>query len=220
METLYPQGDTAASLLYGLSRAREQQTEFLAILASHSFSQFNSQDAYGWTVLHRAAAWGTADDVNTLLDLGTVQSFRSRKLRWTPLICAVAHKNINTLHALCDRTADRDVCEEQDIRRWNLLHIAVGYGNLEAIPYLLKKGVDPDAKSTCTSSHVPLMVRERSVTPGEMARVFGETTYREWINALDAEGCTNIGRAEQIDWVMEGTNETFGECKCCDSWAA
>ncbi|KAF2448525.1 ankyrin [Karstenula rhodostoma CBS 690.94] len=106
-----------------------------------------SKDVYGWAVLHRAAAWGTADDVNILLRFGTMQSLRSRRLSWTPLICAVAHKNIETLQALCNPRIERGICEEQDLRGWDLLHIAVGYVNLEAVPYLLEKGVDPEAQA-------------------------------------------------------------------------
>lgn len=218
VESLHVDGDTTASLLYGNARPRQQQTEFIAILASHSFSQFNTQDAYGWTVLHRAAAWGTAVDVEILLRMGTMLGLRTRNLSWTPLMCSVANDNPETLKELCGSETGHLMAEERDLRGWSLLHIAVAYGGFKTIPYLLEIGVDLQAASDATMCHVPQLVKGKSVTPGQLARTFGEAAYRKWSESLEAAGRTVDVRPEEIDWAQEETLDLFGKCECCDNW--
>jgi ankyrin repeat protein len=218
VESTNRDGDTVASYLYGKSRPKEQQTEFIEMLASHSFSQFSAQDKNGWTVLHRAAAWGSAEDIKVLLQMSALENLRTRRLSWTPLICAVAYRNFDTLQALCESSNDATMYKDQDLRGWNLLHVAVGYSNFEAVPYLIQHGVDLRAMSAPTSCWVPPLIGERSVTPGEIARSFGEAAYQRWTEALESAGSTIDVRPEEIDWTVEETEELFGECECCDNW--
>jgi len=91
------------------------------------------------------------------------------------------------------------MCKDQDLRSWNLLHVPIGYGNDEAIPYLVSKGVYLGAMSVPTSCRVPPLLRERSVTPEEMARAFGEAAYRRWSEALELAGHASNIRPEEID---------------------
>lgn len=218
VELLSLNGSTVASFLYGCDRPRIQQTEFLEIIASHSFSHFNTQDKLGWTVLHRAAAWGTADDIKVLSRMNAIRKLRTLRLGWSPLICAVAYRNLDTMRVLFEISGETELHEEHDIRGWNLLHIAIAYGNLDAVPYLLHKKVSLEASSTATSSYVPLWLKDREVRPSEMARGFGELAYRRWTEQLESAGLAVDVRPEEIDWTLEGPDQAFGECECCDNW--
>jgi ankyrin repeat protein len=106
VEALGERGFTAASYLYGNSRPNTEQTEFIEILASHSFSHFNAEDRDGWTVLHRAAAWGTSADVKALLRMKVSMNHSTSRLNWSPIFCAVGYKNFDTLRALWDSHSD------------------------------------------------------------------------------------------------------------------
>ncbi|KAF2736145.1 ankyrin [Polyplosphaeria fusca] len=189
VEVSYRNGLTAASYLYGKSRGeRVPQTEFLEILANNSFSNFNGQDNNGWTVLHRAAAWGTAANVRTLIKMQTSIWSRTTKLDWTPQFIAVCFKNLDTLQELWNQHTDADFKNNQDFRGWNMLHMAAGYGKFDAVPFLIQQGVELGAMSKPTSRSVPYSVRGISVTPNELARCFGEDAYRKWAEALRVSG--------------------------------
>lgn len=217
IEALGARGFTAASYLYGNSRPNVQQTEFIEILASHSFSHFNAEDRDGWTVLHRAAAWGTSADIKALLRMKVSTNHCTRRLNWSPLFCAVGYKNFDTLQALWENDSSPDVQEGRDIRGWNLLHVAAGYGNLEAVPYLLERGVSLDATSTATSRFVPPSLRGKCVTPSEVARNCGEETYLNWTEMLQIAGHAVDVRPEEVNWAFENVDRVFGGCECCDN---
>jgi ankyrin repeat protein len=104
---------------------------------------------------------------------------RTYKLAWPPLFCAVCYKNIGTLQELWDDGDELEVKEQQDVRGWNLLHVAAGYGKFEAVPYLLEQCVSLEAISKPASRLVPPSVRGRSVTPAEVARSCGEAAYSQ-----------------------------------------
>ena len=219
VETLAPAGYTTASYLYGNSRPKTSQAEFLAVLASHSFSYFNAQDEKGWTVLHRAAAWGTAADIKALMLLEVIITCTSR-LGWSPLFCAAGNRNLETLEALweiLDKEPNADLHESKDLRGWNLLHVAAGYGNYEAVSFLLERGVSLDAVSTATFRSVPPSTRGKCVTPSQVARSCGEESYTKWTEQVSAAGSTVGVRPEDIDWTQEETSE-LGVCECCDNW--
>ncbi|KAF1962692.1 ankyrin [Byssothecium circinans] len=219
VEFLYDGGYTAASFLYGNSRPKTPRTaEFLEILACQSFSQFNAQDQKGWSVLHRAAAWGTADDIRMLLQMGALSHLRTNRLSWTPLLCAVGYKNADTLRALWDIDNDHNSREERDIRGWNLLHVAVGYDNFDAISFLLDNGVDARTLSSATSYHVPPLLRGKNASPGAVAECFGEATYRRWVEALKVAGHEAEIPVQDIDWAVEEADQVFGDCECCNNW--
>jgi hypothetical protein len=211
-------GNTAATYLYGASRPKIPQSEFIDILVCNSFSQFDAQDKKGWTVLHRAAAWGTSTDVKKLIQMRASVDRRTYKLDWTPLFCAVAYNNLDTLQALLDVLSVSDVGDQRDARGWNLLHVAAGYGNIAAIPGLLERGVDIEALSKATSRFVPPAIRDRCVTPAEVARSCGEQTYVHWTAAVEAAGRNVDVRPDAVDWSLEYAGGRLGECECCDTW--
>lgn len=218
VEVFGADGFTAASYLYGPFRPRIAQTEFVEILACNSFSHFNAQDTDGWTVLHRAAAWGTAADVRVLLQMKASTSLRTSRLNWTPLFCAVCYKNMHTLRELWDEGDDAQLKEQQDLRGWNLLHVAAGYANFEAVPFLLERGVDLHKVSKATSRFVPMPLRDKCVTPTEVARSCGEKLYAKWVKALRDAGHEVSLEPAEIDWDSEEVTGGLGFCECCESW--
>jgi hypothetical protein len=218
VETTSIEGLTAAAYLFGPRRPRSSQVEFIDILACNSFSQFDAQDGDGWTTLHRAAAWGTSADVRKLLDLSVSVNQRSYKLDWTPIFCAVCFNNMDTLRELWDSCEDIQPESSRDARGWNLLHIAAGYGNFEAIPYLLKRGVNLHERSIATTSLVPSAIRGQCVTPSEVARSCGMEAYARWIEALDAVGAEVDIRHDKVNWMLDYSAGRLGKCECCDVW--
>lgn len=90
-------GFTAAFYFFGSTRRKEQQVELIEIMASNGFSNFNSQDDKGWAAIHRAAAFGTAEDVRALSRMGASLEIRTHNLYWTPIFAAVCYNNIETL---------------------------------------------------------------------------------------------------------------------------
>ncbi|KAF2019501.1 ankyrin [Aaosphaeria arxii CBS 175.79] len=218
VEVLGVNGFTAASFLYGPSRDPVPQTEYLEVLACNSFSNFNAKDHTGWTALHRAAAFGTSADVKTLLRMKASIDSRTYSLKWTPLFCAVCFYNMDTLQELWTQHNDPTLKDQQDLRGWNLLHIAAGAGNFEAALFLLQQGVDQRAASRATSRFVPPALRDRCVTPGEVARNCGEDAYKKWTEALSGAGHEVDVRPEDIDWGTEDVDGKLGGCECCENW--
>jgi ankyrin repeat protein len=174
VEVLGTDGFTTASYLFGPSRPRTPQTEFIEILACNSLSHFNAQGKIGWTVLHRAAVWGTAADVQALISVKASTQTRTLRLAWTPVFCAVCYGNMDTLRELWKYDNDP---HQRDFRGWNLLHVAAGYGNFAAVPFLIERGVDLHALSDATARFVPPLLRGKCVAPGDIARGFGQEAY-------------------------------------------
>src|SRR5882757_7830454 len=90
-------GWTPAFSLFGEeSRHQNSCEEFLELLLGASFDNFNAQDGAGWTIMHRAAAWGNADHIKSLLTRGATLDIRMSNLGWTPIFCAVQFNNLST----------------------------------------------------------------------------------------------------------------------------
>lgn len=217
-EHLAYNGFTAASHLYGSTRPKIPQTEFIEILANNSFSNFNAQDKDGWSALHRAAAWGTSADIRVLLQMKAYSQCHTTKLDWTPDFVAVCYKNLDTLKELWNGQGNKTNKERQDFRGWNLLHMAAGYGNFDAVPFLIEQGVSLKTMSKATSRSVPWPLRGKAITPNEVARCCGEEAYRKWTEILRAAGCRVDIPPDDVDWEVEEVVETFGCCECCDNW--
>jgi ankyrin repeat protein len=71
-------GWTPAFSLFGEeSHHYESCEEFLELLLGASFNNFNAKDGAGWTVMHRAAAWGNADHIKSLIRRGASLDIRT-----------------------------------------------------------------------------------------------------------------------------------------------
>jgi ankyrin repeat protein len=219
VEVIGEHGFTSAFFLFGYAgQAKVPQTEFLEILASNSFSNFNGQDKDGWNVLHRVATFGTAADIRSLAQMKASVHSRTHNLHWTPIFCAVCFGNMETLKELWRQHDDPSLKDKNDLRGWNLLHVAAGAGNFDAVPYLLEQGVDLKATSKATSRFVPPALRNKCVTPSEVARNCGESAYNRWVEALRAAGRTLEAYPEDIDWATENVDGLYGGCECCEDW--
>jgi ankyrin repeat protein len=211
-------GMTAPMFLYSTGRKSEAQTEFLEIMACNSFTEINRQDPCGWTVLHRAAAFGTREDIKALLALNLATHIGTYHLEWTALFCAVCHNNRDTMEELW--SAYGNPHQMTDLRGWNLLHVAAGAGNFEVVDYLIQHGVSLDATSNATSRCVPPGLEDRRLTPSDVARVYGEESYRIWSSTLESCGRTANPQFESIDWSIteDEPHIAYGGCECCDDW--
>lgn len=186
-------------------------------MASNGFSNFNCQDKKGWTALHRAAAFGTAEDVRTLNRMGAALEIRTKNLSWTPVFTAAFYNNLETLLEIIK--IDPPDKREADLRGWTLLHVAIGAGSFDVIPELLRRGCDPEALSNATSHSVPEVFIDTAITPGDIARACGKEAYSKWREFLIDAGHAAGQEPNSIDWNVESVSTLqFGGCECCEQW--
>jgi ankyrin repeat protein len=216
VEFIASDGQTAVMLLFGSSRKPEPQTEFIEILASHSFENFDGQDECGWTALHRAASWGSRADVQTLLQMKASVDVPTYNLGWSPLFCAVCFGNLEALEELWPHYEDPSQAE--DLRHWNLLHVAAGAGKLDVVRFLLGKGVDLDAVSQATRKFVPPALSGIAATPSQVARSCGGEFYSTWCESLVSMGREPDVPFTDVDWTLEKHAGNHGGCECCTVW--
>ncbi|OAL47298.1 ankyrin [Pyrenochaeta sp. DS3sAY3a] len=219
VEAIGGYGFTSAFFLFGYAgQEKAPQTEFLEILASNSFANFNGQDKDGWSVLHRVAAFGTAADIKSLIQTKASVHSRTHNLHWTPIFCAVCFGNMETLKELWTQHDDVGLKDKTDLRGWNLLHVAAGAGNFEAVPYLLEQGVNIKGTSKATSRFVPPALRNKAVTPSDIARNCGESAYNKWAEVVRTTSQELDVDTEDIDWTTENVDGVYGGCECCEEW--
>ncbi|KAH7306146.1 ankyrin repeat-containing domain protein [Rhexocercosporidium sp. MPI-PUGE-AT-0058] len=156
--------------------------ESLEILSSASFTDFDTQDVEGWTCMHRAAAYGRADDIKLLLKLNASAAIQTVKVCWTPIFCAVHFGNISTFDEL--RRLHANFLTLRDVRRWSLLHVAVNAKQGGMIEHLIGLGADPHARSLATQFLVPVALKGRSATPGDIALLRGREVVNRYVGAL------------------------------------
>ncbi|KUJ13905.1 ankyrin [Mollisia scopiformis] len=165
-----------------------QAHESIEFLSGASFGGYNAQDSVGWTAMHRAAAFGSAEDVKCLLESGASLAFRTTVFAWSPIFCAVQYGNLSIFNQLIQYHPDYSTLV--DGRNWTLLHTAVNAKQLEMIRLLLSFGADPHARSMATDLWVPKDLVGVSVTPGDIAQLRGSdvlTTYLDSLNDMGQE---------------------------------
>jgi ankyrin repeat protein len=136
--------------------------------------------------MHRAAAYGNAFDVETLIRRGAKYALKTFKLLWTPIFCAVQFGNLSTFNTLLEY--EPDILNHRDIRGWTLLHIAVNAKQTEVVRLLLLMGADPHARTFATDYCVPKALKGISVTPGDIAVLRGPRTLKSYLSVLNASG--------------------------------
>ncbi|KAF4998758.1 hypothetical protein FGRMN_2922 [Fusarium graminum] len=172
----------------------EVPAEFFQLLSCHSFTDFDVQDRYGATAMHRAALWGTAADVHNLLQLGASPCLTDTDLGWTPILAAASTNNVATLKRLAE-SMPADFVNHVDFKGWTLLHLGIEANSLETMTLALEMGADPyqGLMADITGGGI---LKESS--PSEFARSKGETTHRHFIRALQITG-HSISMAEEVD---------------------
>lgn len=171
--------------LYSPALTQSASTEYLELILGDCFTSINIQDADGWTSLHRAAAFGLADDIETLIKFGASTSILNDRLEWTPPFCAVQFGNVSTFTTL-QKYTDSAVLEQNDARGWTMLHVAANTGNLEMMTLLLQAGADPLALTEPSEKLVPPGLEGRTLSVAQIARNKGEEAATAFVKALRA----------------------------------
>ncbi|RKK59249.1 hypothetical protein BFJ69_g17324, partial [Fusarium oxysporum] len=120
----------------------EVPPQFFELLTCYSFTDFDVQDRFGSTVLHRAASWGTGADVHALLQLGASPMLTDGDVGWTPIFEAASTNNIDAVRRIA-KDMPPDFVHYVDFNGWTILHVAIEGGGLETITFVLELGADP-----------------------------------------------------------------------------
>jgi ankyrin repeat protein len=128
----------------------------------------NLYDCYGWTVLHRASAFGRPEEVETLIEMGANPTSVALPLKWNAIHHTGFYGNYATFEALLPNF-EGAVTELDDKHGWTLLHIAASAGHNLIVRHLLHLGADPNALSQPFTSHMPECLFHRRCTPAEVA---------------------------------------------------
>jgi ankyrin repeat protein len=157
--------------------------EYFQVLCANAFSDFDIQDRYGATALHRAAMWGTAEDVQTLLQLGASPTLTDEQV-WTPAFCAASMNNVATLKRLAENIP-HEFLHAVDFRGRTIFHVAIEAGGLEMMRLVLELGADPHRVARIASQDRKTTYK---MTLVEFAMMKGPQTYHTFIDALQLAG--------------------------------
>ena len=165
---------TALSYLWDPDRPAPPSTgDILGICTAAGFAAWNETDPSGWTPCHRAAAYGTGEDVYSLhYKGGNMRGYTTDDL-WGPLTCAVWKDNRSTFDALVDLFDAAEVRDVRDSSGWTLLHLAAENGSRHMIKTLLDLGVDPKALTVAPQHWLPESLVWKKLTAEAIAREFG-----------------------------------------------
>ena len=173
--------------------------------AKNAFYPFDCDltDVAGWDILHRAAAFGTPEDVRTLIALGARKHTLVGELNWKPIQQAVFFNNLPTLIELLPHYPGLDI-NSPDERGWTFLHIAASAGNSDIVRHLLKLGADPFRRSKPSWSHMPETLYGQGWTPAEVARAQNQERYELYMDALDEFAfVSNAGEHQHFSDALE-----------------
>jgi len=159
-------------------------TEFRDLLSGHCLGLFDTQSCQGWTIFHRAAAYGTAEDIDFCIYNGASMNLVTSDHLWSPLFVAVAFDNIETYKELARHYGPGHIAYT-DARGWTLLHVAAEVGNPQLIQFLVKEGSDVNALSSPGGPLVAAEIRDLCLTPLDVAKYNGEETLQNFIHGLN-----------------------------------
>lgn len=141
--------------------------------------------------MHRAAAYGNAQHIETLIQWHKpLLDSRTKRTYWSPLFCAVHFGNIETFNEL--RKYLSEFLELKDVRGWSLLHVAINAQKIETMKLLIEMGADPHSKSLPTKSCVPPQLKGLAATPGDIACIKGWSTLKAYADALVETGYHDV----------------------------
>ena len=181
-------------------------TELIDMLTPHSLSEINTQSCEGWTPLHRAAAYGTGQEVESLVKRGANLTLRTSQEQWVPIFAAVNSNNIDTFEQLV-RYSPPSCIQDSDVRGWTMLHIAAALGSSELVARLVSLGADPHVRSHSSSELsnelVPENMHGMQLTPADVAKFSGANKYQMFVNGLRSAGVDVSSNSEEIFWPAE-----------------
>jgi ankyrin repeat protein len=176
--------------------------ELLDIALPDLVSNINIQSCEGWTVLHRAAAYGTGKDIDTLLSLGANIGLRTNELELSPLATAVQFGNIPTFARLLQHTG-MEAVRETDSRGWTMLHLAAEQGNQELITRLVLSGAEIHAMSKPNTALISDNMQPRGLTALDIARSLGAEKLQSFICGLQDGNIDVQVDNEEVFWIAE-----------------
>jgi ankyrin repeat protein len=141
-------------------------------------------DEDGWALIHRAAIFGTPEDVLMLIRYGVDPYQTIGDLGWTVLHNVVYYGIFDMFLALIPYFEHMGF-DIPDLRGWTLLHIAAAEGHEPIIYHLLLQGADPDAMTRPAWNVVPKMIEGKASSIAEVARAHGEEQYLKFIKILE-----------------------------------
>lgn len=176
---------------------------YLRMLDERAVLDLGIVDTEGWTVLHRAAAYGTAEEVGELIKLGADPKTAALPLRWNAMHHAVFYGNNPTFEKLLP-LFEETLLDMTDERGWTLLHIAASAGHDTIVRYLLSTGSNPTALSNPFRSHMPANLFGRRCTPAEVAAAQSNDRLAQYLRGLEDCGLdsglmTGINLADEED---------------------
>jgi hypothetical protein len=184
---------TSARYIFDPERFNRKTIELLDISATADLGQWDAQDSVGWTILHRAAAYGQGRDIKKILNLQASPNIGTFQLNWLPIFCAVGAGNESTFDVLAspDVMSRKVVTKLKDRRGWTLLHLAAQNGSVAVLTKLLQLGLNPCEKTDGSSMAIPEGLQMKELTPGDIARWYNnKKTYEK---ALKKAGQTRWG---------------------------
>lgn len=122
---------------------QSNRVEILNVLHEACYLDLDLKDTLGWTVIQRAAVFGTADDVEMLLKMGASLDTATQWLRWQAIHCAISNRNWATFSTLLPRYG-KAALTMTDQKGWTLLHIAADAPSRLIIRKLLQEGASPE----------------------------------------------------------------------------
>ncbi len=156
---------------------------FLTLMAAESVLEVEYVDKYGWSVLHRAAAYGVGEDIKKLVALGASLTTSALPLQWNAMFHAVFYGNFDTFLTLLT-LYDATIIYATDARGWTLLHIAASAGHDEIVRHLLSLGAAPYSLSVPFTSHMPESLFKKRCTPEDVAIAQSQERREQYLKAL------------------------------------
>ena len=147
--------------------------QILDICAREGFSAWNDADFLGWTLTHRAAAYGSGDDIRNLKYKRVNMHSYTRDLLWAPITVAVWSGNVSTFDELVKVLPKVEIITFCDTRGWNLLHFAPHNGSGHMMRVLLNLGIDRSILTARSDAWIKAELEWLELTAEDIARAYG-----------------------------------------------
>jgi ankyrin repeat protein len=184
------------------TKGPDSVTNYLEVFGNDASIEWEVFDNWSWTVLHRAAAFGRADEVQALIRFGASPTTCALPLRWMAIHHAVYYGNFETFLVLIDPKYGASIACP-DARGWTLLHIAASAGHDAIVRHLLSLGADHERLTLPYASHMPEQLFNQTFTPAKAAAAQSRERYCQYMEALRSFGLSN----SQDDLANEWGNE-------------
>ncbi|KAF2224969.1 ankyrin repeat-containing domain protein [Elsinoe ampelina] len=180
-------GFSALSYLWVVDQPLDNSADFVRMCSAAEFDAVNAVDSRGWAPLHRAAAIGTAGDIDEFVKLGASTGLRTQWYGWTPLFFAASHDNVATFTSLVQHS-QIDIRDYLDGDGWNLLHCAVYFGAPKIMRLLVGGGIDINLPTKPAPMLEDPELAYLELTARDLAIYMGPERYKMYTDALSHSG--------------------------------